>query len=240
MAILADLHVHSAASHDGKDSLTALAAQAKKLGLHAIAVCDHDLCTAAEPTDDVLLIPSVEISTREGHILGLFLNAPVDDCVLSNDPMPSAADAIDAIHAVGGAAVLAHPFAPQKCDEELLRSIAVDAVEAVNARAALHKGANERALALAKAKNVPVCAGSDAHEAGELGGCHTVFETDELCLDSLRAALLDGRCSPVLIHPCRWRYKGFARVRRDKNWNITSLKTYAYLLGTLLRGLLQR
>lgn len=240
MAILADLHVHSAASHDGKDSLAALAAKAKKLGLHAIAVCDHDVCTHAEPIDNFLFIPGVEISTREGHILGLFLQKPVDAAVLGNDPMPSAADAIDAIHAVGGIAVLAHPFAPQKCDEAELASLPVDAVESVNARAALHKGANERALRLAKAKNCPICAGSDAHEQGELGGCYTRFETDERSLDALRQALLSGRCEPVFVRPCRWRYKGFARVRRDKNWNCTSIKTYAYLLGALVRGLLQR
>lgn len=240
MAILADLHVHSAASHDGKDSLAALAAQAKKLGLHAIAVCDHDLCTVTETADDFLFIPSVEVSTTEGHILGLFLQSPLDDSVLSNAPMPSAANAIDAIHACGGVAVLAHPFAPQKCDEEILRALAVDAVETVNARAALHKGANERALALATAKNVPACAGSDAHEQGELGGCYTAFETDERSLDALRQALLDGKCTPVFVRPCRWRYKGFARVRRDRNWHCTSVKTYAYLLGALLRGLFQK
>ena len=240
MAILADLHVHSAASHDGKDSLAAIAAQTKKLGLHAVAVCDHDVCTAAEKTDDILFIPGVEISTREGHILGLFLQKPIDAAVLEHDTMPSAADAIDAIHACGGIAVLAHPFAPQKCDEDTLISLPVDAVEAVNARAALHKGANERASKLAKAKNCPTCAGSDAHEVGELGGCHTWFETDELSLDAPKNALLDGRCKPVFIRPCRWRYKGFARVRRDKNWHCTNFKTYAYLLGALLRGLLQR
>ncbi|MBQ5749142.1 MAG: PHP domain-containing protein [Oscillospiraceae bacterium] len=240
MAILADLHVHSAASHDGKDTLASLAAQAKTCGLQAIAVCDHDVCTATEQSDDILFIPAVEISTQEGHILGLFIQRPVDDSVLNNDPMPSAADAIDAIHACGGIAVLAHPFAPQKCDENTLLALKVDAVEAVNARAALHKGANERASALAKAKNCPVCGGSDAHERGELGGGYTRFETDELSLTALQEALLSGRCEGVLVRPCRWRYKGFARVRRDRNWHRTGIKTYAYLLASLLRGLLQR
>ena len=40
-----DLHLHTAASPDGRSSLEGIAKAAKAAGLDAIAVTDHDLCT---------------------------------------------------------------------------------------------------------------------------------------------------------------------------------------------------
>ena len=45
MKLLADLHVHSRASVDGRSSVEALIEAAKARGLAAITVSDHDLCT---------------------------------------------------------------------------------------------------------------------------------------------------------------------------------------------------
>ena len=74
---LVDLHVHTAASPDGRSSLADLAAAAKRAGLDAMAICDHDLCTPVpEALEGVLLIPACEVSTRAGHITGLFLDGP--------------------------------------------------------------------------------------------------------------------------------------------------------------------
>ena len=76
---LVDLHVHTAASPDGRSSLADLAAAAKRAGLDAMAICDHDLCTPVpEALEGVLLIPACEVSTRAGHITGLFLDRPLD------------------------------------------------------------------------------------------------------------------------------------------------------------------
>ena len=45
MKLLADLHVHSRASADGRSSVEALIEAAKARSLAAITVSDHDLCT---------------------------------------------------------------------------------------------------------------------------------------------------------------------------------------------------
>lgn len=78
MKLLADLHVHSRASADGRSSIEALIEAAKARGLAAITVSDHDLCTPLPESPDVLLIPGVEITSANGHILGLFLERPID------------------------------------------------------------------------------------------------------------------------------------------------------------------
>ena len=81
MKLLADLHVHSRASVDGRSSVEDLIQTAKARGLAAITVSDHDLCTPLPERPDVLLIPGVEITSANGHILGLFLERPIDfDC----------------------------------------------------------------------------------------------------------------------------------------------------------------
>jgi len=104
-----DLHLHTAASPDGRSSLEGIAKAAKAAGLDAIAVTDHDLCTPVPAAlEGVLLIPGCEVSTRAGHITGLFLERPLPLAELGRLPAPE--DAVAAIRAAGGLAVLAHPY----------------------------------------------------------------------------------------------------------------------------------
>ena len=100
----ADLHVHTAASPDGRSTLDALTAAARRAGLDAIAICDHDLCTPVPAAQaGVLLIPACEVSTRAGHITGLFLAQPLDLAALGRLPAPEAAvAAIPAGRRTGG------------------------------------------------------------------------------------------------------------------------------------------
>ena len=74
----ADLHVHTSASADGRSSLEETARAARRAGLDAVAVTDHNLCTPApERLEGVLFIPGCEVSTRAGHITALFLTRPL-------------------------------------------------------------------------------------------------------------------------------------------------------------------
>lgn len=77
-----DLHVHSVFS-DGSETPEYLVEQAEKLGLSAIALCDHNTIAglpdflAAAKGKQVRAVPGIEFSTdyqgTELHILGLFL-----------------------------------------------------------------------------------------------------------------------------------------------------------------------
>lgn len=238
MTIRADLHVHSLASADGSSAIDQLAAEAKARGLHAIAISDHDACTPLPENAGVLLIPAVELSTDAGHVLGLFLKEPVRAEFLSGYPPLDAC--ADEIHRCGGAAVLAHPFAPQKLSEDRLRQLPLDAIEAANARAALHPGANEKARALAQAMGLPTTGGSDAHSARELANAYTEFDAAAVSIDALREALLAGRCRAVLNRPCRWRDKGRSRLQKDRRAGGFSNLLHAriYQLACVFRDIL--
>ena len=214
MKLLADLHVHSRASSDGRSSVEALIEAARARGLSAITISDHDRCTPLPAVQDLLLIPGAEITSSKGHVLGLFLEAPVDFAALGAFPPPE--QAIAAIHASGGLAVLAHPFAPQKLTPEEIARLGFDAVETANARAMLKPGANEKARQLARKLSVPGTGGSDAHHASELGGCVTEFDC-EPSLAALKEALKAGSCRAVEVRACKWVWKGLSRIRREQS-----------------------
>ena len=106
----ADLHLHTHYS-DGWPSPPAVVEAATHLGLDIIAITDHDTIESAlrgaEYASRTAGAPSVivgeEVSSRDGHILGLFLERRVR-------PGLSARATVDAIHRQGGVAVAAHPF----------------------------------------------------------------------------------------------------------------------------------
>lgn len=234
MKLLADLHVHSRASLDGRSSVEALIETARTRGLSAITVSDHDLCTPLPDCKDLFLIPGVEITSANGHILGLFLDAPIDFAALGKFPPP--AQAIAAIHASGGLAVLAHPFAPQKLAPEEIARLGFDAIETANARAMLKPGANEKARQLSQKLSLPGTGGSDAHCAKELGGCVTEFSC-EPSPDALKEALKAGSCRAVEVRACKWVWKGLSKIRREQSCGtvLSRCKALCYFAACIAR-----
>lgn len=213
-----DLHVHTGASLDGLSSLEEQAGAAGSAGLDAMAVTDHNLCTPVPQTlEGVLLIPGCEVSTRQGHITGLFLEEPLDLDALRRDGLPNGESAIEEIHRRGGIAVLAHPYQSRNAAPEGF-SFRPDAVEGANARAAFKvPDANQRAAALAQAWGLPAVGGSDAHSRHEVGNAFTQVESPALALADLKEAVLAGRCFPVLARNTPRLRKGlsqFAQARR--------------------------
>lgn len=193
----ADLHIHTAASDDGRSSLEDIAKAARAAGLDAVAVTDHNLCTPVPAAlEGVLLIPGCEVSTAAGHITGLFLERPLPLEALGRLPAPAAA--VAAIREAGGLAVLAHPYQRPGAAPEAF-TFPLDAVEAVNARACFKvPDANEKAAALAQKRCLPAAGGSDAHDAAEVGNAYTELEAQALTLPALREALSEGRSRAVL------------------------------------------
>ena len=186
MELKLDLHVHSAASLDGRMSLSEIVEEAKAKGLHGVAICDHDVLYTGEQKQDFLVIPGIEYSTECGHLLGLFLTEPVEKTDI--------ATLIDAIHAQGGLAVLAHPFARNR-DEKRLEALLplLDGVEVWNGRAnRKNPKANEQADRFARKKELLPFAGSDAHVPQEIGNGYVCLQAEERSLSAVKAALLKG------------------------------------------------
>ena len=195
MILTLDLHVHSDASFDGRLTPAEIIAAARAAGLDGVAICDHDTfpdLTGVQVPADFLLIPGIEYSTDLGHILGLLYDVPPE--------LPqnrSAVDAIDAIHAAGGLAVLAHPFQHSRDEERLTPLIGtLDGVEVFNARAARkNKDANDLAEAFCRKHALAPFAGSDAHVAREIGNGFVRIDVPELRLSAVRETILKDKGS---------------------------------------------
>ena len=210
-----DLHVHTAASPDGRSTLEALAKAARAAGLDALAVTDHNLCTPIpHELEGVLLIAGCEVSTAQGHITGLFLEEPLDLEALRRGGLPTGAEAAEEIRRRGGIAVLAHPFqSPSAHPEDF--GFRPDAVEAANARAAFKvRDANARATGLAERWGLPAVGGSDAHAAGEVGSAFTRVEAGSL--SGLKAAIQAGQCAPVLARNTPHVAKGLSQLAKAR------------------------
>lgn len=210
MKFQVDLHVHTDASPDGRSSLADVARAARAAGLDAIAITDHDLCTVVpEMMEGVLLIPGCEVSTKAGHITGLFLERALPLRELGQKPEPEAA--VEAIHQAGGLAVLAHPYQKRGAAPERF-TFPLDGVEVLNARARFKvPEANNKATRLAYTRGLAYVGGSDAHDAAEVGNAFTVLHAEELTVSALREALAAGGTSAVLKRDTSCLRKGLSQ-----------------------------
>ncbi len=105
----ADLHIHTTASHDGTATVAAtLAHVASKTKLDIIAITDHDAidgaleAAALGPRYGLSVIPGIEISTAEGHLLALWVTRLIPAHL-------SLCDTLALIAEQGGLAIAPHP-----------------------------------------------------------------------------------------------------------------------------------
>ena len=189
MPLNIDLHTHSFFSGDGVSSPEEMIAAARRRGLQGFALTDHNTCDGVEyalkkglmradglPVDDFLVIPGVEISTGDGHLLCLGVTLPN----MKGEP---ALEVCKAIHERGGLAIPPHPFDYLRAGirESVLKALPSDAVEVYNA-ATMLQSCNRKAYEYAEATGLPMIAGSDAHHEDSIGTAYTILETDQLTL----------------------------------------------------------
>ena len=223
----AELHCHSELSFDGRDPVELLLSQAEAVGLDALAVTDHDeidasLAAAERAADYGLVgIPGSEVTSAAGHVLALGIHERVP----AGLPFT---ETIEHIHEQDGIAVVPHPFqrsrsgvAPHITDAELASA---DAIEIYNSRL-LTGRSNRRAGRFARAHDLPMTAGSDAHIAEMVGQAVTNVGATERTptgvLDGIRAGRTEviGKRTPWRIS---LRQAGGGVKRRIKN-RLTSL-----------------
>ena len=190
--VKADLHVHSMYSSDSQITPGDLVYYAKKKGLTAVAITDHNhvggALKIAKETTDFLIIPGIEVSSAQGHIVGLNLREAIPKGL-------SAEETIDKIHAAGGVAIACHPYALFKGSLQKNVSARFDAIETINARSFPFSRSCGKAEDVAKRFGLSRVAGTDAHYAPQIGYGYTIVEA-ELDVDSIAKAIVAGRCKP--------------------------------------------
>jgi predicted metal-dependent phosphoesterase TrpH len=189
-----DLHVHTCYSYDGLIKPEELIFHAKKAGLNGVAITDHDRIDGAlkmaKEIKDFLIIPGIEISSLDGHIIGLNLQEPVPKSL-------SAEETVDKIHELDGLAVACHPQALLKASLGEKIHGKFDAVEVINASAFPFKRSVKKAQEIASTLKISQVAGSDAHYAPEIGSAYTLVNIEaELDSDEIFKAIKQGLCQP--------------------------------------------
>lgn len=218
----ADIHMHTNLG-DGWASPARVIEEATRRKLTLIAVTDHDHVEGAKRVEELLhkqnsplrMITGVEVSTRQGHLLGLFVKkAP--------KPGRPVEESIEAIKAQGGLVIVPHPLgrlvpslSRSKIDSLLAKGYAIDGIEIYNpspANASMRatvRSANQEEWHLAE------IGGSDAHFWQHIGAAYTLFPGTTP--EELRQAIIERtvraggqeqpptRLSPaVYVGQCAW------------------------------------
>jgi len=208
---LIDLHVHTyPASPCASSSIEEQIEEAKRIGLDAICITDHDYIWDKKEIESLcekhnfLVLRGSEITTDQGDILVFGLKELPSKKGLMN---------IEAlrreVEKSNGFMIAAHPFrgflisdieslglTPEKAAEREVFRL-VDAIEVLNGRV----NANENIFTkkVAEICDLPEIGGSDAHETKEVGIYATYFEDKIEDEKGLIEALKSRRYSPCIL-----------------------------------------
>lgn len=194
-------HVHTDYSDDSNLSLDCLVHEARERGVGCVAVTDHDsiegaLTLADRVGDDLRVIVGEEISTRDGHLIGLFLRDLVE-------PGMSVRQTAEAIREQRGLVVVPHPynrlFHCSLGDRVYDILDLIDVVEVANAQN-LSPLPNRRSARFAHSHGFPAVVGTDVHHRGHLDTCYQMmpgFEGPSEFVTSLGRARLHARSHPL-------------------------------------------
>ena len=190
--MLIDLHNHTwPRSHDSVLDPLDLIARAREAGLDAICLTEHDAVWPPEEVDKLceetgfLVIPGVEISTDDGHILAF----GVEKYVFG---MHRAQKLADHVQERGGAMVGAHPYRrlmPWRDDDDEWRRALERAsgnpgyaqcvaLESLNGRGTDQQ--NRFSAELCALMELPGTGGTDSHAVHDVGAVATYFESDNI------------------------------------------------------------
>lgn len=238
----ADLHVHTAIG-DGMSEVPELLEYVQsQTELDVIAVTDHDDIRGAWEAREAWakgryrfqVVPGIEVTTIEGHLLALFVEEPVPG-------LRRLEEALEAVHRQGGLCIIPHPMSwlTRSLGQRIIQRIVdaphdgvyFDGLETANqspgARMGLRKATelNRRRFHLAEV------GGSDAHFLKAIGTAYTEFPGRSAA--ELRRAILErathgvnGRHPSLLeigpLQVLRQTWRGLTVTPRKMGWRPTA------------------
>lgn len=179
-----DLHVHTSYSYDSTASPKEVVRAAISKGIDCLAITDHEEVQGAAEAirfasgKPILIIPGIEIKSKEGDILGLNIKERIPKGL-------SAKETIKKIKEAGGIAVIPHPFGWPYCFKGDLKTLLdeIDAIEILNA--SIFASNNKKASDLVKQFNFPFTCGSDAHSPSFIGRAYLEIPGNNLSIKEI-------------------------------------------------------
>ena len=169
---------------------------AKKRGLDAICITDHDSMGLREYAEEYSkktgfpIFVGIEYFSLQGDILAFGIDHYPEDRI-------SAQEFIDYVHEQGGVVVSAHPFRHNRRGLEGYLDIlkGVDAIEILNGSTL--PDATMMAVQYAKKYGFAITGGSDCHYPDKVGICATYFPNEIKTMDDLVSAIRNRECQPA-------------------------------------------
>ena len=194
-ALRLDLHLHSTHSPDSRLDLQAAVDRLGPAGLNGFALTDHntvdghrELARLARENPRYWLIPGVEVSAREGHVVVLGVHQ------LPARGLPIV-ELVEWVRARNGLAILAHPFRwVHGAGRRGAESAPVAGIEGRNGRTS--ELANVKAELIGARRGLLLAGGSDAHEPSSVGRAFTELPEEVGSVDQLLEELRRGRGVP--------------------------------------------
>ncbi len=262
-----DGHGHSTYS-DGKDTPETIVRMAVEKGVTILGLSDHDsvsglptfltACAAASANGHRLLaIPSIEVTTKQGHMVALFpFPAEARQLIADFPKWKKHADAstvIDiSVREYRGLCVFVHPCA-RPIDGATLEDIdevrrdlhpsvlPFVGIEIHNWMAHLfflnRKTTDERVKAWNETRHMPQLYFTDYHRANHAGNFSTLLDMTSLTPEAFVDAFVHHRTAPALIHPSmRHRWEAYISTMNEGTWELIKrkyLKSYPRGSGIL-------
>jgi predicted metal-dependent phosphoesterase TrpH len=179
-----DLHIHSQYSEDAIGSPKDIIKSLKKKGLQGMAITDHNtveggLKAVKIASKDFIVIPGIELSTADGHMLAL----NVEKNIARN---LSIQETVEKILDQGGTPIVPHLFRNMSgIKKEKLKTIhqKINTIEVFNA-CSMPK-TNLKIAKIAKEFNLGGTGGSDSHDPAYAGYAYTVIDTTDINADTI-------------------------------------------------------
>ena len=204
--MIIDLHTHTKPwSGDSELEFPELIQQAKQAGLDAICLTEHDwfwdknTLAKLSQEHDFLILPGVEISTEEGHILVFGVDK-------YSSGMYRAEYLKRIVDEAAGFMLLTHPYrghlhtgddlqaaVEQYCQEPIFQLL--DTIEVLNGRSSERE--KKFSQELCRKLNLKGVGSSDAHSSANISSCATLFERKVSNVEKLIAELKAGRFKAV-------------------------------------------
>jgi predicted metal-dependent phosphoesterase TrpH len=179
-----DLHLHSCYSDDAVGSPEEIIKSLRKRGLSGMALTDHNTIEGSLKArkiapKDFLVIPGLEISTADGHLLALNVTENIPKGL-------SVEDTVERILNIGGVPVVPHLF-------RLLSGIKKEKLTAIHTKLSVIEvfngcsvpNTNLKTAKVAHEFNLGGTGGSDSHDPLYTGYSYTVVDSTDPRIDSV-------------------------------------------------------
>jgi predicted metal-dependent phosphoesterase TrpH len=198
-----DLHCHTKYSGDNYLEPEELIEQAIKMNLEGVCLTEHHSIIPLWPLEKISIpegfyvFRGVEISTDRGHLLVYGLEDDSWDPWYSHNYL-DLFQVLEKVHSHGGICVPSHPFRGwDSFGENVFKIDDIDAIETHNGLDL--ENMNQKAIHVARLRNLPSIGGSDCHQKAQVGRAFTEFKNSVHTIDGLIEEIKKGNCKGMTL-----------------------------------------